>query len=124
MQVRVKIATEQWAAKWTDHAVNEWFHLVAIWQRMEGLSLYINGCLVGNMTSPMAVTYNYNGIPADLVLGSANNARYGAVILDEFYIYEHALPSNASSSVYWNYFLNWKFVLPTCHAQDERHAVI
>ena len=74
------------------------------------------------MTSPMAVTYNYNGIPANLVLGSANNARYAAVILDEFYIYEHALPSNTSSSVYWNYFLNWKFVLPTCRA--ERHAVI
>ena len=106
MQIRVKIATEQWAVRWTDHAVNEWFHLVAIWQSMEGLSLYINGCLVGNMASPMAATYNYNGNPADLVLGSANNARYGAVILDEFYIYEHALPSNASSSVYWNYFLN------------------
>ena len=76
------------------------------------------------MTSSMAVIYNYNGNPADLVLGSANNARYGAVILDEFFIYEYALPCNASSSVYWNYFLNWKFVLPTCHAQDERPAFI
>ena len=108
---RENIATEQWSAKWADHAVDKWFHLVAIWQRIEGLSLYINGCLVGNMTSPM-------------VLGSANNARYSAVILDEFYIYEYALPSNASTSVYWNYFLDWKFVLPTCHAHDERPVVL
>ena len=70
------------------------------------------------MTSPMAVTYNYNGNPADLVLGSANNARYGAVILDEFYIYEHALPSNASSSVYWNYFLNWNLYYQIAKMRD------
>ena len=81
IQVRVRIAAEQWSVKWTDHALNEWFHLVAIWHRMAGLSMYINGCLVGNMTSPRTVKYSPNGAPPDLVLGRDNNARYGDITL-------------------------------------------
>ena len=87
---------------------NEWFHMVAIWDQTSGLALYVNGCLLDHVASPTAATFNYNGMHDEFLIGRPNNGmiRYGAFLLDEYYMYEYSQPGAFAAEVYWNYFLN------------------
>ena len=98
-----------WTARWANVLLDEWFHLVAIWHSTTGLSLYIDGCIVQHTITPATTQFINNANFRDLVLGRASNVNnyYGAVILDEFYMYEYAQPESFVSAIYWYYFLGY-----------------
>ena len=106
--MRIKISTSLWLALWPNHVENEWFHMVAIWDRTTGLALYVNGCLLDHVASPVDTTFNSNGMHEDFLIGRPNNGmfRYGAFLLDEYYMYEYSQSDTFAAEVYWNYFLN------------------
>ena len=106
LQVRVKNETSLWAARWANVLLDEWFHFVGIWHSTTGLSLYIDGCVVQNKITPATAEFTNNTNIKNIVLGRASNTNnyYGAVILDEFYIYEYAQPESFVSETYWYYF--------------------
>ena len=105
-QVRVKKQTSLWTARWGNVLLHDWFHFVAIWHSTTGLSLYIDGCIVQHKITPATTQFTNDTNIKHLVLGRASNVNnyYGAVILDEFYIYEYAQPESFVSETYWYYF--------------------
>ena len=105
-QVRVKKVTDMWRILWIGLKANQWFHAVAIWSVDTGLSLYIDGCLVQRIQTPKSVN-NQRLIPFNLTIGRPSNTygRFGALTLDEFYMYEYGEMANFSVGVYWHYLL-------------------
>ena len=103
----MKIDQTLWSASWVGAALNQWFHAVGIWHITTGVSLYVDGCIVHKSATPTTATYTAANAVNDLVLGRASNMpdRYGGVMLDEFYMYEYALPESVVSEVYWYYAL-------------------
>ena len=95
-QVRVKKRTSLWTARWGNVLLDDWFHFVAIWHSSTGLSLYIDGCIVQHKITPATTKFTNDTNIKNLLLGRASNTNnyYGAVILDEFYIYEYAQPES------------------------------
>ena len=78
------------------------------WDQTSGLPLYVNGCLLDHIISPTATTFDYNGLYDEFMIGRPNNGmtKYGAFLLDEYYMYESSQPDTFATEVYWNYFLN------------------
>ena len=105
-QVRVKMGTDMWRILWIGLKANQWFHAVAIWSIDTGLSLYIDGCLVQRIQTPEP-TNNQGPRPYNLTIGRLSNryAGFGALTLDELYMYEYEEMANFSGEVYWHYFL-------------------
>ena len=105
-QVRVKKQISLWTTAWSNVLLDEWFHFVGIWHSTTGLSLYIDGCIVQHKISPATTQFTNDTYIKNLVLGRASNTNnyYGAIILDEFYIYEYAQPESFVSETYWYYF--------------------
>ncbi|XP_051964730.1 adhesion G-protein coupled receptor D1-like isoform X2 [Xyrauchen texanus] len=70
-----------------------WTHVLFTWTQMDGLKVYINGTF--SIGDPRGnVSFNYGDPFADLVIGTANNQRYGHYAtgaFDEFVIWERAL---------------------------------
>ena len=109
MQIRVKIEETQWSARWRDTKLDHWFHIVGIWDNMNGLSLYVDGCIVRHSTTPLTVVFTNDNRINELLLGRVNNvipAGYGSVTLDEFYMYEYAITESIVPAIYWYYFID------------------
>ena len=75
----------------------------------EGVSLYIDGCIVHKSATPTATTYTSTNPVNDLALGRSSNmyGQYSGATLDGFYIYEYPLPESVASVVHWYYFLDF-----------------
>ena len=76
---------------------------------MNGLSLYVDGCIVRHSPTPLTVVFTNDNRIKELLLGRANNvnpAGYGGVTLDEFYMYEYAIPESIVPAIYWYYFID------------------
>ena len=79
---------------------------------MNGLSLYVDGCIVQHSVTPVTVVFTNDNRINELLLGRANNvipAGYGGVTLDEFYLYEYAITESIVPAIYWYYFIGVEF---------------
>ncbi len=101
LKVEVKNTTHRMEQTTTEYITDEWMH-VAMCMFNDRLALYLNGQNVG---SPVLVENSHSTTASSFLMGTAANAGWGEVTLDEFLFWPQARCGEFSRRVYDLYLL-------------------